>query len=193
MISVVLWDCMEEVFFHFCAASQNLPRIQASLSRWKFAPRKAGRRKRLSSFSFLWLACVANVSARVNARKLETEQKKKKKILLSLSPSASFRAITRAETLARRSILWSFALRYQSLTFRARPCAKNEAVLEEGGSPKIVPLSQHQPRVAHKLKTFSVSIRSFTGFFSPPFCFPFSFPTERDKVCMHSIGLVLSP
>ena len=40
--------------------------------------------KRLSSFSFLWLACVANVSARVNARKLETEQKKKKFCFLSL-------------------------------------------------------------------------------------------------------------
>ena len=91
---------------------------------------------------------------------------KKKPFLLSLSLSASFRAITRAETLARRSILWSFALRYQSLTFRARPCAKNEAALEEGGSPKIVPLSQHQPRVVHKLKTFSVSIRSFTCFVS---------------------------
>ena len=148
--------------------------------------RKAGRTKRLSSFYFLWLACVANVSARVNARKLETEQKKKK-ILLSLSPSTSFRAITRAETLARRSILRSLALRYQSLTFRARPCAKNEAALEEGGSPKIVPLSQHQPRVAHKLKTFSVSIRSFTCFVS------LLLAAERDKVFMHSIGLVLSP
>ena len=175
-----------------CSLPEPASNPGVSLSMKICAPGKAGRRKRLSSFSFLWLACVANVSARVNARKLETEQKKKK-ILLSLSPSASFRAITRAETLTRRTILWSFALRYQSLTFRARPCAKNEAVLEEGGSPKIVPLSQHQPRVAHKLKTFSVSIRSFTCFFSPPFCFPFSFPTERDKVCMHSIGLVLSP
>ena len=157
-----------------------------SLSMKICVPRKAGRTKRFSSFYFLWLACVANVSARVNARKLETEQKKKK-ILLSLSPSASFRAITRAETLARRSILWSFALRYQSLTFRARPCAKNEAALEQGGSPKIVPLSQHQPRVAHKLKTFSVSIRSFTCFVS------LLLAAERDKVFMHSIGLVLNP
>ena len=115
-----------------------------SLSMKICVPRKAGRTKRLSSFYFLWLACVANVSARVNARKLETT---KKNFALSLSPSASFRAITRAETLARRSILRSLALRYQSLTFRARPCAKNEAALEEGGSPKIVPLSQHQPRV----------------------------------------------
>ena len=108
-----------------------------SLSMKICAPRKAGRTKPLSSFSFLWLACIANVSARVNARKLETEPKKT--FLLSLSPSASFRAITRAETLARRSILRSLALRYQSLTFRARPCAKSEAALEEGGSPKIVP------------------------------------------------------
>ena len=156
-----------------------------SLSMKICVPRKVGRTKRLSSFYFLWLACVANVSARVNARKLETEQQKK--ILLILSPSASFRVITRAETLARWSILRSLSLRYQSLTFRARPCAKNEAALEEGGSPKIVPLSQHQPRVAHKLKTFSVSIRSFTCFVS------LLLAAERDKVCMHSIGLVLSP
>ena len=67
------------------------------------------------------------------------KQSQKKTFLLSLSPSASFRAITRAETLARRSILRSLALRYQSLTFSARPCAKSEAALEEGGSPKMVP------------------------------------------------------
>lgn len=66
MISVVLWDCMGETFFHFCAASQNLPRNQASLSQWKFSRhgRLEGRNVSLLS-PFLWLACVANVSARV--------------------------------------------------------------------------------------------------------------------------------
>ena len=56
-----------------------------SLSMKICAPRKAGRTKRLSSFYFLWLARVANVSARVNARKLETEQKKKNIFAFSLS------------------------------------------------------------------------------------------------------------
>ena len=66
-------------FFHSCAASQNLPRtrIQTSLSRCKIcAPRTARRWGHLSSFSF-----KPNISARVNARKLEVEQKK------SFSPS----------------------------------------------------------------------------------------------------------
>ena len=56
-----------------------------SLSMKICAPQKAGRTKRLSSFYFLWLARVANVSARVNARKLETEQKKKNIFAFSLS------------------------------------------------------------------------------------------------------------
>ena len=55
-----------------------------SLSMKICAPRKAGRTKPLSSLSFLWLACIANVSARVNARKLETEPKKKHFCFLSL-------------------------------------------------------------------------------------------------------------
>ena len=60
-----------------CSLPEPASNPDVSLSMKICAPRKAGRTKRLSSFSFLWLACVANVSARVNARKLETEQKKK--------------------------------------------------------------------------------------------------------------------
>ena len=51
MISVVLWACMGEDSFHFCAASQNLPRNQASLSQRKFArhARREGRNVSLLS------------------------------------------------------------------------------------------------------------------------------------------------
>ena len=55
-----------------------------SLSMKIFAPRKAGRRKRLSSFSFLWLAYVANASARVSQAVPKLEPEEKKAFALSL-------------------------------------------------------------------------------------------------------------
>ena len=87
-----------------CSLPKPASNPDVSLSLKIFAPRKAGRRKRLSSFSFLWLAYVANASARVSQAvpKLEPEEKR---LLFSLS--ARFRAITRVDTLGTQAVLMS--------------------------------------------------------------------------------------
>ena len=88
-----------------CSLPKPASNPDLSLSMKIFAPREAGRRKRLSSFSFLWLAYVANASARVSQAvpKLEPEEKK----AFALSLSARFRAITRVDTLGTQAILMS--------------------------------------------------------------------------------------
>ena len=87
-----------------CSLPKPASNPDVSLSMKIFAPRKAGRRKRLSSFSFLWLAYVANASARVSQAvpKLEPEEKR---LLFSLS--VRFRAITRVDTLGTQAVLMS--------------------------------------------------------------------------------------
>ena len=126
----------EGLFPLLCSLPKPASNSDVSFSMKIFAPRKAGRRKRLSSFSFLWLAYVANASTRVS-QAVPKLKPGGKKLLLSLS--ASFRAITRVDTLGTQAILWSLESRHQSLAFCARLCAKNESAPEEGGSPKTVP------------------------------------------------------
>ena len=67
-----------------CSLPKPASNPDVSLSMKIFAPRKAGRRKRLSSFSFLWLAYVANASARVSQAVPKLEPEEKKAFALSL-------------------------------------------------------------------------------------------------------------
>ena len=152
------------LFPPLCSLPEPASNPNVSLSMKICAPRKAGRTKRLSSFSFLWLACVANVSARVNARKLETEQKKRKHFC-SLSLSASFRAIARAEMLARQSILVPCASLPVTHVSRSPVCEKRSGARggRQSQNSSIITTST-QGRA--QLKTFSVSIRCFTCFVS---------------------------